>query len=174
MEERIDKIWNKDERQEIVDSYLSETRRNMFKVDEFTEWLEDKPDHPCYERFFGTGDKEAARQYRMALARQLVSGLRIQIHIPPVEKVDISKLATVISYEAPAFISPMSNRRKGGGYVPYDPEDETSRAELRRQAAADLTRWLSRYRGCAEAFGVNLQPIEEIASKLRGDQEDAA
>jgi len=37
-----------------------------------------------------------------------------------------------------------------------------------------LTRWLSRYRGCAEAFGVNLQPIEEIASKLRGDQEDAA
>ena len=52
MEDRIDTIWNKDERQQIVDSYLSETKRNMFKVDEFTEWLEDKPDHPCYERFF--------------------------------------------------------------------------------------------------------------------------
>ena len=34
MEDRIDTIWNKDERQEIVDSYLSETKRNMFKVDQ--------------------------------------------------------------------------------------------------------------------------------------------
>ena len=174
MEDRIDSIWNKDERQEIVDNYLTETRRNMFKVDEFTEWLEDKPDHPCYERFFGSGDKEAARQYRMGLARQLISGLRIQVHIPPVEKVDISKLATAISYEAPAFISPMSSRRTGGGYVPYDPESEESRSELRRQAAADLARWLNRYRGCVEAHGVSVQPIEEIATQLRGDEEEAA
>jgi hypothetical protein len=174
MEDRIDSIWNKDERQKIVDGYLSETRRNMFKVDEFTEWLEDKPDHPCYDRFFGSGDKEVARQHRMALARQLISGLRIQIHIPPVEKIDVSKLATAISYEAPAFISPQSTRRTGGGYVPYDPDNEESRAELRRQAAADLARWLNRYRGCVEAFGLDVKPIEALTTTLRGGEEEAA
>ena len=174
MEERIDVIWNKDERQKIVNGYLTETRRNMFKVDEFTDWLDGKPEHPCYKRFFGSGDKEAARQHRMALARQLISGLRIQIHIPPVEKVDVSKLATAISYEAPAFLSPQASRRTGGGYVPYDPNNEDSRIELLKQAAADLARWLSRYRGCAEAHGVSVQTIEEIATQLRGDEEEAA
>ena len=174
MEDRVDSIWNKDERQKIVDDYLKETRRNMYKVDEFTDWLEDRPDHPCYERFFGSGDKEAARQHRMSLARQLISGLRIQVHIPPVKKVDVSDLAKAISYEAPAFLSPQSSRRNGGGYVPYDPDSEDSRAELRRQAASDLARWLNRYRGCVEAYGVSVQPIEEIATQLRGNEEEAA
>ena len=67
MEDRIDSVWNKDERQEIVDNYLAETGRNMFKVDEFTDWLKGKPEHRCYDRFFGSGDEEAARQYRMGL-----------------------------------------------------------------------------------------------------------
>ena len=43
MEDRIDSVWNKDERQEIVDNYLAETGRNMFKVDEFTDWLRASP-----------------------------------------------------------------------------------------------------------------------------------
>jgi hypothetical protein len=174
MEDRVDSIWNKDERQEIVDKYLASTGRNMFKVDEFTDWLEDKPDHPCYERFFGSGDKEAARQHRMSLARQLISGLRIQVHVPPVKKVDVSSLAEAISYEAPAFLSPMSSRRKGGGYVPYDPESKESRVELRKQAAADLARWLNRYRGCTEACGLDLTPIETIVTALREEEETEA
>jgi len=174
MEDRIDSVWNKDERQEIVDNYLAETGRNMFKVDEFTDWLKGKPEHRCYDRFFGSGDEEAARQYRMGLARQLISGLRIQVHIPPVEQVDVSQLATAISYEAPAFISPMSSRRTGGGYVPYDPESEESRSELRRQAAADLARWFNRFRCCIEAYGVSVHHIEEMSTVLRGEEEKAA
>ena len=56
----------------------------------------------------------------------------------------------------------------------FDPDNEESRFELRRQAAADLARWLNRYRGCVEAHGMTVQPIEEIATKLRGDEEEAA
>ena len=68
----------------------------------------------------------------------------------------------------------MSLRGKGGGYERFDPDDEDSQRELRRQAATALASWLSRYRGCAENIGIDLSVFENVAQTLRGVEEDVA
>ena len=55
-----------------------------------------------------------------------------------------------------------------------DTKPETRPFCSKRCADVDLARWLNRYRGCVEAHGVSVQPIEEIASALRGEEEEAA
>jgi hypothetical protein len=35
-----------------------------------------------------------------------------------------------------------------------------------------MAAWLSRYRGCAENFGLDLTPLEEITQALRGVEDD--
>jgi len=70
--------------------------------------------------------------------------------------------------EYPAYISPVSGRREGGGYAPFDPRSEVDQAELRRQAAASLAAWLNRYRGAAENIGLDVGPLEEMTQALRG------
>ena len=59
----------------------------------------------------------------------------------------------------------------GGGYEPFDPESEESQAELRRQAGVQLAAWLNRYRGAAEHIGLDMTPIEEMATILRDEKE---
>jgi hypothetical protein len=69
----------KKERQRIVDEYLQNTGRNMFVPGEFVDWLKEQPNHEAYEWFYGMDDGEAARQYRIDLARRMASGLRIVV-----------------------------------------------------------------------------------------------
>ena len=45
----------------------------MFVPHEFVDWLGGQPDHEAYEWFYGMDDVEAARQYRIGLARQMAS-----------------------------------------------------------------------------------------------------
>jgi hypothetical protein len=73
--------------------------------------------------------------------------------------------------EYPAYVSPVSGRKEGGGYAPFDPRSEIDQAELRRQAAASLAAWLNRYRGCAENIGISVAALEEVAVALRGVEE---
>lgn len=44
--------FTKADRQRIIDSYLSETGRNMFVPGEFIDWLADNEDHEAYDWFF--------------------------------------------------------------------------------------------------------------------------
>ena len=159
----------KKERQRIIDEYLAASGRNMFVPHEFVDWLGAQPDHEAYEWFYGMDDVEAARQYRIGLARQMASGLRIVIK----ESQEQEQLPIIIkTREYPALISPRENRKNGGGYVAFDPENESDQQELRRQAATSMAAWLSRYRGCAESFGLDLTPLEEITQALRGVEDD--
>jgi len=152
----------KEKRQAIIDGYLSETGRNMFVAGEFIDWLADRPDHQCYSWFFSKDDAEAAREYRIDLARRMASGLRIVSTVS--QAPDKSQVVHITTREFPAYVSPVAGRRSGGGYERFNPDDADAVAELRRQGASALRGWLSRYRGAFEAAGVDLSGIEKIAT----------
>jgi len=161
--------FNKKTRQKMVDDYLNDTGRNTFKADEFITWLDTQPDHPLHASFHER-DGELLWQAKLNLARQFVSGLRIVIKSEVIE----SAVPTIKVTEYPAYISPVSTRKFGGGYEAFDPDSEKSQEELRRQAGVYLAGWLNRYRGCAEHIGVDLTPIEDIVRVLRDDKTIAA
>lgn len=153
-------FWKK--RQEIIDDYLSKTGRNMFNAGEFIDWLEKHPEHEAYDWFFGMDDAEAARQHRIHLARRMASGLRIVAK----EEVSEARVVQITEREYPAYISPVADRKSGGGYQRFDPTDADAMAELRRQGAVALRSWLDRYGG---AFADDdLSALEEIAAPKRG------
>lgn len=154
----------KAQRQAIIDGYLNETGRNLFIPGEFIDWLQDQPDNPAYPWFFAMDDEAAARSYRVDLARRMASGLRIVAKHETAE----AKSVTVTTREFPAYISPMSGRKSGGGYTPFDPGNSDAMDELRRQGAAALRSWLVRYRGAFEATGLDLGLIEQIAASQDG------
>jgi len=162
--------FSKKTKQRIIDGYLQVTGANMFIPVDFVEWLSGQPDHEAYSAFYGMDDIDAARSYRIDMARRLASGLRIVVRGEAVE-------ASVISIrvaEYPAYISPVANRRDGGGYEPFDPSNVDSQAELRRQAGVSLASWLERYRGCAEHIGLDMVSLEGIVHVLRDSERDVA
>ncbi|MBO9431604.1 hypothetical protein [Sulfitobacter sp. R18_1] len=158
------------DRQRIIDEYLAGTGRNMFVPSEFIDWLEINPHHEAYPWFFAKDDAEAAREYRIGLARQMASGLRIisKVQVPE------SKSVTVRVREYPAMVSPISGRKSGGGYEPFHPDDPAMVSELRKQGAQALRAWLNRYRGVMEGSGANLSQLEEIVDQIECSVMDAA
>ena len=162
--------FSKDTKQRIIDEYLASTGLNTFRADEFVDWLADQPDHEAYAAFYGMTDEHAARQYRIDMARDMASGLRIVAKTEVIE----SGVTSVKVTEYPAYISPVKGRKDGGGYEPFDPSDEDAQAELRRQAGVQLAAWLNRYRGSAENIGLDMTPIEDMVRVLRDEKEEAA
>jgi len=169
MENKLMSKFSKKTKQRIIDDYLQTTGANMFVPSEFVDWLAGEPEHEAYQAFYGIDDVEAARQHRIQLARQMASGLRIVAKTETVE----SSVVSIKVTEYPAYISPVSKRRGGGGYEPFDPTDEVAQAELRRQAGVSLAAWLERFRGAAENYGVDVTPVEEIVRVLRDDKDKA-
>lgn len=149
-------------RQRIIDGYLHATGRNLFVPSEFVDWLADQPEHECYKAFFGKSDAEAAREYRIGLARQLASGLRIVM----TEQQSDSNVIQITTREYPAYISPAAGRSSGGGYERFEPDSPEAQDELARQAAAGLRSWLARYRGICERLGHSVEPLEDLIDAL--------
>ena len=161
--------FSKDTKQRIIDDYLQNTGANMFVPSEFVDWLSGQPEHEAYDAFYGMDDAEAARQHRIDMARSMASGLRI---VAKTETVD-NKVVSIKVTEYPAYISPVAKRRDGGGYEPFDPNDEVAQAELRRQAGVALAAWLERFRGAAENVGLDMTPLEKMVHVLRDDKDKA-
>jgi hypothetical protein len=152
--------FTKRDRQKIIDDYLQNSGENMFVASAFIDWLSDKPEHQAYPWFFAKDDATAAREYRIGLARQMASGLRI---VSVVSTTDAANVVHIVTHEYPAYVSPMAGRRTGGGYERFDPEDAEHIAELQRQGARALRSWLDRY---ADVFaGYDLAAIEAIAEQ---------
>lgn len=152
--------FTKRDRQKIIDGYLQDSGANMFIAAEFIDWLSERPDHQAYPWFFSKDDKAAAREYRIGLARQMASGLRI---ISNVSTITATNVVQIVTHEYPAYISPVAGRRVGGGYERFDPENAEHIAELQRQGAQSLRSWLDRY---ADVFSdYDLSVIEAIACK---------
>lgn len=150
-------------RQAIIDGYLAETGRNMFEPGEFVDWLAGQPDHEAYPWFYGKDDATAAREYRIQMARQMASGLRITVRS---EEPGAGGVVRIVERSYPALISPIAGRRTGGGYQPFDPSDPAAQAELRRQGAVALVSWVERYAGAFEAAGLDCAPVKEIAAQM--------
>lgn len=153
-------------RQQVIDEYLNATGRNHFVPAEFLEWLKPQEDHRVWSIFFGKTDEEAAHQYRLALTRQFVAGLRIVVNA--------ETSVGAITVKVPAFISPVADRKMGGGYVSIDVRSPNSTAELCRQAAEDLQRWVRRWEGTAALAGVKVDEAKKIASALAARGVEAA
>lgn len=158
--------FNRTYRQQVIDEYLNATGRNHFVPAEFLKWLQPQEDHRVWSIFFGKSDEDAAHQYRLALTRQFVAGLRIVVNA----ETSIGAIAVKV----PAFISPVADRKVGGGYLPIDVRRSDSTAELCRQAAEDLARWLRRWEGTAALVGVDVSEAKKIASALAARGVEAA
>lgn len=156
-------------RQKIVDEYLNASGQNVFVPSEFIDWLRDQPDHRVYPVFFGKSDEDAAAEYRINLARQFVSGLQVKIRMAATtidesgREVKVTEGA-VTAVRVPAFYSPLSERKGGGGYHAFDSEDPAALRELRRQASTDLRRFIHRHEGIAKLSGISLEAIKVIAA----------
>lgn len=159
--------FKKADRQRIIDGYLASTGRNMFIAGEFIDWLSGQPEHEAYDLFFSMDDEDAARQYRIDLARRMASGLRIVATVSQLP--DSGSVVHITTREYPAYVSPMAGRKSGGGYEPFDPESGEAMAELQAQGAQALRSWLARYRGAAEHAGVDVAAIEAIVAQLSKD-----
>lgn len=158
-------------RRKIIDEYLNDTGNNVFEPRLFLGWLKERPDHRAYPIFFSKSDEEAAEEYRVGLVRQFVSGLKISVAVStaPIE----SKVVSVrveetppAAFKLPAFISPIADRREGGGYHSVDPSDGATVRELARQAAADLLRFVRRNEGVASLVGVDISALKAIAAQF--------
>ena len=164
--------WNKQRRQKIIDDYLAATGENTFNAADFIDWLEDKPEHPLWRFWWGVDADDAKRRWMVDEARKFASGLRITVTETEIVNSTVTHIAT---REYPAFISPISGRSSGGGYVPFDPNDAAAMEELQAQASASLRQWLRRFRGAAEFAGLSVEPIEKLAAALaREDEQEAA
>lgn len=124
------------------------------------------PDHPAYEWFEWRDDK-AATDYRLWQAREFVQGLKVSFEIEEIGRKPIK----VRAVEAPLMVSPEGSRKTGGGYFLLDPTDPDHMAELCRQGAADLRRWLRRYGAALAHAGGFVTVIEKQAKALEAASE---
>ena len=145
-------------RQRIIDGYLAETGHNLFVPAQFVDWLAVRPDHEAYPIIYGKSDGEAAREYRISLARRLASGLRITV----TREETRDSVVRIVTREYPALVSPVADRRAGGGYQPME---DAHLGELRAQGRTALRAWIARYRGAFEADGVSMDAISAIAQE---------
>ena len=156
--------FTRQKRQAIIDEYLSATGENLFIPGRFIDWLQHRPDHEAYPWFYGKDDYEAAREYRIGLARRMAAGLRI---VARVQETSAANVISVTVREFPAYVSPVASRSAGGGYTRFDPHDPAALSELRRQGAVAMRAWLVRYRGAYA--DTDLSALEEIASGIDAD-----
>lgn len=172
--------FNRGYRQKVIDEYLASSGANFFHPAEFLEWLRDKPDHAVFPVFYGKTDAEAAHEYRMMLARNFVSGLRLKITVTPAMASSSPHIAIQVreptTFRVPAFVSPVAGRREGGGYYQTDVMEPETTAELYRQAAQGLAGWLERHADVARLAGADIGAVERVLGELTvaGTIEDAA
>jgi len=155
--------FTKDTRQRIINEYLNDTGRNMYIPADFVEYIQERPEHEAYAFIFGKTDKEAAHQYRVDLARDFARGLRIKVEVQETK----SKVSSVKVREYPSFISPVENRREGGGYQAFDPNSPEMRAELMRQGITSLTAWIERFGDTFETEGIQIGGIRKVEMEAR-------
>ena len=162
--------FKKHERQKIIDNYLNETGKNQYVPAEFCAYLKDKPDHPAYSYIYGSDNDEAANKWRVYLATQFVSGLKLVVSEQVITGAESSFVVETKEY--PSLISPVKHRKSGGGYHHYDPSSLEDQEELRIQAARSLTAWINKYRSVVQDEGIDLTEMEEIAQFLRGEEKE--
>lgn len=134
-------MFTKEQRQEIIREFAVRHNGNFnprLFLNEVERLGESHPAHSWFEWDAET----AAEQHRLWQAREFANGLRVTFSI---EEVGANKAISVREVSMPFALSPVQQRDAGGGYIVSDPNNPEHMAELCRQAATDLRRWIRRY-----------------------------
>lgn len=161
--------FTKEDRQRIVDAHVA--KHGSFDAHGFLrEVRSSNGTHEAWP-WFEWNDGRAGEAYREVQAREFVQGLKVKFEVLD----SAPTVASVIVRDAPAFISPVENRRNGGGYHPYDPGNPGHREELVRQAASSFDSWVRRYGGVFAEIGGDEAMLTAITDALViPKKEDAA
>ena len=153
------------ERQRIINDIIE--RDGFFSPRAFVEEVQaTKGRHPAWG-WFTWDDETAAAEHRVEEARNFARGLRVKWGI---EVIDRGKIR-VKSYEAPFIISPMQDRKSGGGYVVLNMADNPG--DFQDEAATALQAWLTRYGGAVIRAGISTKAVENLLARL-GSKSEAA
>lgn len=129
--------------------------------------------HPAHD-WFEWDDDKAALEFRLDQARDFARGLVVRFEI---EEVHRGKMR-IAERSAPLVLSPLGNRRDGGGYFITNPDDAEHMEELRRQAAQSLRWFLSRYNAVLTSTVErhDIAILERVQARLedQSEQKEAA
>lgn len=166
--------FTKERRQEIIREFAIRHNGHFNPALFVQEVRASGAGHPAYEWFEWDEDK-AAQQHRLWQAREFANGLRVSF---TVETIGRKGAVTVREVAMPFALSPVDQRKQGGGYVVSDPNDPAHMGELCRQAATDLQRWIRRYEAALLHSGGSLIVIAKQLRLLEAaapqEQEEAA
>lgn len=154
--------FTKELRQEIIREFC--LRRNAaFDAALFArEVIETGPEHKAWE-WFTTDKDKAAWAHWTEEARGFAQGLKVSFTVEEIGRSGSIRLREVT---APLLVSPIADRRSGGGYFITDPANPDHMGELCYQAAADLRSWLRRYDGALAHAGGSVAQIEKQLALL--------
>ena len=154
--------FTKKMRQELIDEYLNSTGQNTVQVSDLREWIRQQPEHPFYGFVFDKDEHNAANQYYDSRIRSIISGLRVTYEVKNID----TSVYDIKVVEKPLHISPVSNRKQGGGYVSFDPDSEEMMAEFRNEASSALLSFCRRYELAIVDANLDLGSIKQMAAKL--------
>jgi hypothetical protein len=163
-------------KQELVDAYLHETRRNAFDPAIFLDWLKPRHNHPLHEQFWGMDDEAAAYQHRLSMVRTFVSGLRLTVTVaemPREQRLVLIKVGHRPEDRLliPAFVSDPTMRGNGPSYMPVRAADGTLQMQVVKggadEAMSELQKWCDRYTGCVEAVGASTSGVLAAIASIR-------
>ena len=144
-------------RQKLVDEFMA---RNGGRYDPAGFVAEAaSPQHPAHE-WFTWDDEKAAADHRLWQARTFVNDLRVRFEVETVSRGSVR----VSQVEAPALVSPLATRDRGGGYLPVRPDSPEAMQALCQEGARALAAWLRRYSGAlAWAGGSEATMSKQVA-----------
>ena len=160
--------FTKEIRQEILDDYVA--RNGQFSPAGFLrEVRASNGSHKAWS-WFEWDDGKAAEEHRVWQSRMFVQGLKIKFEIETMD----NKVSKIEVREAPAYLSPLDQRKDGGGYVQFDPDNALHRKELASQASQSMETWIRRYGGIYEAMGGDIAQLRAVRVVLEGKKVGAA
>ena len=148
------------ERQAIVNDFVE--RHGKWDLRLFRDEVKaTNGQHPAWSCF--TWDKDlAADKLQIEEARRFVHGLKIPVAMEVVERGRI----VIRETSAPALVSPLAGRGKGGGYRLFDPSDPEHLDSFAGEAATALQAWLNRYEATLLHVGVKPSVISKVIAAL--------
>lgn len=152
----------KEIKKQALEDFHSETGNNIVNADDFIAWIKEKPDHAAYKVFYEKDDATLAHEARRQIFRQNFGSFKVRYEIKNID----TSLLDIKVVEKPLHISPLSKRSQGGGYIPFDPENEEMMFEFRNEAATALRSFCRRYELAIIDAGLDVENIKKIALTL--------
>lgn len=162
-------------RQQTIDEYLEGTSRDKIVPAQFLEWLRPQHNHSAWPYFFSATQEERDNYYFTARFSEFVSGLRITVRPTEFVQRSTGSLKVVGStfgagltepLQAPVFFSPVTERARGGGYIPFDPENSAHRESWAEEAARRLDEWIARYELAIVDAGLTLDGVRAMRDQI--------